>query len=84
MTGVSRKINFAGVGNGISATLYYIRLRFEHHKFEDNPFQAMKCYCCARKLLNQDIILGMDFLSKFEITFSGKHKKVIIVESPED
>ena len=84
MTGVSRKINFAGVGDGIAATSYYIRLRFKHSKFEKNPFHAMKCYCCARKLLNQNIILRMDFLNKFEITFSGKHKKVIIVESPED
>ena len=81
MTNSSQKIDFAGVSNGISTTPYFVRLRFKHHKFQENDFHAIKCYCCERKFLSQDIILGMNFLNKFEITFSGKYKKITIVEN---
>ena len=37
--------------------------------------QCIKLHSCKRQNLAQDVLLGMNFINKYEITFSGKEKK---------
>ena len=75
-----KKVQTATSEKGITVVPYWVRIRFKHLNKKDNLYYPIKIYCCSKKNLNQDILLGMDFIKNFEITFSGKNKKLLIIE----
>lgn len=77
--GEEGKINTVGVGESISVLPCWGRISFYDEKI-DSKYYVIKIHSCQRKFLSQDVLLGMNFINKYTITFSGKYKKLLVIE----
>ena len=77
--GIGEKINTAGLGEAIYVLPCWGQISF-YDKNIESKYKFIKIYSCQRNFLSQDILLGMNFINKYTITFSGKYKKLFVME----
>lgn len=77
--GIEEQINTAGFGDAIYVLPCWGQISFYDENIE-SKFNFIKIYSCQRNFLSQDVLLGMNFINKYTITFSGKYKKLFVTE----
>ena len=80
VAGKEEALETARSGEKIYAVPYWGKIRVSNPNIKNNKYHFIKMYACKRKYLQQDILLGMNFINKYEIKFSGKLKKTFIEE----
>ena len=77
--GIEGTINTADIGEAIYVLPCWGQISF-YDKNIESKYKFIKIYFCQRNFLSQDILLGMNFINKYTITFSGKYKKLFVME----
>lgn len=57
---------------------YYGQIGLSTQSKKEIQYRYTEIYSCQQESLQQEIILGMNFINEYEMTFSGKNKKLII------
>lgn len=77
IAGEKQIINTAGSGEFIYALPCWGQVSFYDQNIV-SQYNFVKIYSCQKQYLSQDILLGMNFINKYTIIFSGKEKKIIV------